>query len=62
MVLTLVKQLEMAWTALSDSDKPDDEIRIAALDELIAYSFRKCGMEKRESPLLRRISTSQIRK
>ena len=33
MVLTLVKQLEMAWTALSDSDKPDDEIRIAALDE-----------------------------
>lgn len=39
MVLTLVKQLEIAWTALSGSDDPDDEIRIAALDELIALLF-----------------------
>ncbi len=39
MVLTLVKQLEIAWTALSGSDDPDDEIRIAALDELIAVLF-----------------------
>lgn len=39
MTLTLVKQLEIAWSTLSDSDKPDDEIRIAALDELIALLF-----------------------
>lgn len=39
MALTLVKQLEIAWNTLSDSDKPEDEIRIAALDELISLLF-----------------------
>lgn len=62
MALTLVKQLEIAWSTLSDSDKPDDEIRIAALDELIALLFSEVWDGKKESPLLRRISTSQIRK
>lgn len=34
MVLTLVKQLEIAWTALSGSDDPDDEIRIPSVPSI----------------------------